>query len=139
MNEGSVTPFGAIRLRSLPGTLKRALDRLARHGRRAKEGHAPDPALGTLAASAIGEYAKAHRTLFERAERLVKKAERLRDSGTPSESANNRAERAREEVAAGLAALRASFATSAGAEGGHAFDEEVARRYPSLGLTDAHL
>ena len=63
---------------------------------------------------------------------------RLRESGTPSESANNRAERAKAEVEAGLAALRDSFAASAGAEGRRTFDHEVARRYPSLGLPGTH-
>jgi hypothetical protein len=41
--------------------------------------------------------------------RLGEKAEWLEKAGTPSESARNRAERVREEVVAGLAALRASF------------------------------
>ena len=128
-----------MRLRSLPAALRRVLDRLAGRGRRrGEEIPTPDPALGTLAASAIGDYAEAQRTLFERAERLGQKARRLRDSGTPSESANNRAERARREVEAGLAALRASFSASAGDEGGRAFDREVARRYPSLGLPGTH-
>ena len=130
-----------MRLRSLPGAVRRVLDRLAGRGRRRVEEEAApaDPALGTLAASAIGEYAEAHRALFERAERLGQKAKRLKDSGTPSESANNRAERARREVEAGLATLRDSFAASAGAEGARAFDLEVARRYPSLGLPGTHL
>ena len=89
------------------------------------------------AASAIREYADAHAALFERAERLMEKAERLERGGTPSESAHNRAERARREIEAGLAALRASFAASVGGrEGWRAFDREVERRYPAFRLTD---
>ena len=96
--------------------------------------------MSSLAASAIREYAEAHAGLFERAERLREKAERLKSSGTPSESATNRAERARRAVEAGLAALRASFVESAGAdEGGHAFDREVERRYPSFAFSGPDL
>lgn len=140
MSEGSLHPFGAIRLRSFPGAFKRALGRLAGRARRQKGVPAPDPALSSRAASAIGEYAEAHAGLFERAERLRAKAERLKSSGTPSESAANRAERARREVEAGLAALRASFVESAGAdEGGRAFDREVERRYPTFALSGPDL
>src|SRR5215212_5326867 len=105
MNEESLPPFAAVALRSFPGALKRALNRL--FGRRRGDGAEAmdDPALRSRAASTICEYADAHATLFERAERLKEKAERLERSGTPSESARNRAERARREVEAGLAAL----------------------------------
>ena len=48
----------------------------------------------------------------------------------PSESARNRAERARREVEAGLAALRASFA--GGRDEHRAFDREVTLRYPAF-------
>ena len=73
-------------------------------------------------------------SLFERAERLSGKALRLEEAGTPSESADNRAARAREEVEGGLAALRASFVATEGDGSGEAFDWEVGRRYPALGL-----
>ena len=87
------------------------------------------------AASAIREYAGEHAALFERAERLQEKADRLERAGIPSESAANRAERARMEVEAGLLALRASFASSAeGSAGERAFDHEVERLYPTLGF-----
>ena len=67
---------------------------------------------------------------------MREKAERLEKGGTPSESARNRAERARREVEAGLAALRASFAASVGGrEGRRAFDREVERRYPAFRLS----
>ena len=128
MNQESLPFFAHLALRSFPGTLKRALGRLFKR-RRGQE----DPTLRSRAASAIREYAEAHATLFERAERLREKAERLERAGTPSESARNRAERARREVEAGLAALRASFAASAGGSEGHrAFDREVTLRYPAF-------
>jgi hypothetical protein len=86
------------------------------------------------AASAIREYAREHAALFERAQRLREKAERLERAGTPSESAANRAERARMEIEAGLLVLRASFASSVGGSAGErAFDHEVERLYPTLG------
>ena len=89
-------------------------------------------ALVSRAASAIREYA----ALFERAERLREKADRLERAGIPSESAANRAERARVEVEAGLLALRARFASSAGGiAGARAFDHEVDRLYPTLGVS----
>jgi ferric-dicitrate binding protein FerR (iron transport regulator) len=93
--------------------------------------------LRSRAASIIQEYADAHAALFERADRLKEKVERLEKDGTPSESARNRAERARREIEAGLAALRASFAASVGGrEGWHAFDREVERRYPAFRFSD---
>jgi hypothetical protein len=91
-------------------------------------------ALISRAASAIREYASEHAALFERAERLREKADRLERAGIPSESATNRAERARMEVETGLLALRASFASSVGESvGERAFDHEVERLYPMLG------
>ena len=99
-------------------------------GRRKAES-APDLAMASQAASAIREYARDHASLFEREERLRAKAERLAKAGTPSESANNRAERARMEIEAGLLALRERFAPSAG-ERRRAFDHEAGRLYPRL-------
>ncbi|MEJ7815609.1 MAG: hypothetical protein WKF53_10585 [Rubrobacter sp.] len=124
--------MGTIRLRSFPGVARRAIGRL--FGRR-KKAPTPDMALISRAASAIREYASEHAALFERAERLREKADRLERAGIPSESATNRAERARMEVKAGLLALRASFASSAGGSvGERAFDHEVERLYPTLGV-----
>jgi hypothetical protein len=132
MNEESLPFFARPALRSLPGALKRVLNRL--RVRRAGDADAAvDPTLRSRAASEIREYAHRHAALFERAERLREKAERLDRAGTPSESARNRAERARGEVEAALAALRASFAASTGSEGRRAFDREVALRYPAFG------
>jgi hypothetical protein len=128
MSESSLPLLGALRLRSFPGIARRTLGRL--FGRRKR---APDEALIPLAASAIREYAGEHAALFERAERLRERADRLEREGIPSESAANRAERARMEVEAGLRALRASFASSVGGSAGErAFDHEVERLYPTL-------
>jgi hypothetical protein len=130
MSESSLPLLNALRLSSFPGDARRVLGRLL--GRRKKE---PDLALISLAASAIREYAGKHAAVFERAERLQEKADRLEKAGIPSESAANRAERARKEVEAGLLALRASFASSVGGSAGErAFDHEVERLYPTLGV-----
>jgi hypothetical protein len=94
-----------------------------------------DAGLHSEAASAIQGYAEAHAALFERAARLRERAERLEREGTPSESARNRAERARREVVEGLAALRASFADG-DRERVRAFDREAGLRYPAFAVTD---
>jgi hypothetical protein len=130
MSEISLPLLRTLRLRSFPGVAGRVLGGL--FGRR-KGDPAPDVALASQAASAIREYARDHAALFEREERLRAKAERLEDAGIPSESANNRAERARMEVEAGLLALREIFAPSVG-ERRRAFDHEVGRLYPALGI-----
>ena len=104
-------------------------------GRRKAES-TPDLAVASQAASAIKEYAREQAALFEREERLRAKAERLAKAGTPSESANNRAERARTEIEAGLLALRERFAPSAG-ERRLVFDHEAGRLYPSLAVPSA--
>lgn len=135
MSEGSLPPFGIPGPRSTPGALKRVLGRfLGRPRPDAPETAAPDPAVASRAGTAIGRHAGEHATLFERAERLAVKAGRLQEAGTPSESANNRAARARGEVEAGLAALRDAFVASEGEEGARAFDREVDRRFPAFGL-----
>jgi hypothetical protein len=103
---------------------------------RGKTKSAPDLAVASQAASAIKEYAREQAALFEREERLRAKAERLAKAGTPSESANNRAERARTEIEAGLLALRERFAPSAG-ERRLVFDHEAGRLYPSLAVPSA--
>jgi hypothetical protein len=138
MNEGSLPSFATVALRSLPGAVERKLGRLFGRLRRQKGGSAlENRALRSRAASVVKEYADAHATLFERAERLRQKADRLEKDGTPSESAHNRAERAKREIEVGLAALRASFAASVGGrDGGRAFDREVERRYPTFRLSN---
>ena len=132
MSESSLPLLDALRLRSFPEGARRVLARLL--GRRKKESTL-DLALISLAASAIRDYASNHAALFERAERLREKADRLEKAGIPSESAANRAERARKEVEAGLLALRASFVSSVGGSARErAFDHEVERMYPTLGV-----
>ena len=74
----------------------------------------------------IRDYLRSQAPNLERAERLGERAERLEKEGIPSESARNRAERAREEVKAGLAALRGRFVRAAGSkDGARAFDRVV--------------
>jgi hypothetical protein len=131
MSESSLPLLGSLRIRSFPGVARRALGRL--FGRQRRGEREPDPVLISRAASAIREYARDHAALFERAERLRAKANRLERDGIPSESAANRAERARREVETGLLALRASFAE--GRAGERAFDHEVERMYPTLGTS----
>ncbi len=100
----------------------------------------PDPELRSRAAAAIRDHEHAHATLFDRAERRRGRAERLEKEGTPSESAQNRARRAENEVFSILAGLRASFAASAGdARGKIAFDQEIKIRYPGLRTPETSL
>ncbi|MCL6438331.1 MAG: hypothetical protein K6T51_06955 [Rubrobacteraceae bacterium] len=82
---------------------------------------------------AISELHERNAAVFERALRLSERAERLERSGTPSESACNRAARAREDALEALFELRTTF--SAGVpEKARAFDEEARRIYPFLEL-----
>ncbi len=116
------------------GTLGRILDRKRRRKTPQRTDPRPDPALLAVASSALTGYAETHATLIERAERLEEKSSRLETSGTPSESARNRADRAWEEVEAGLADLRENFAANgSAAERLRAFDLEAQNRYPMLG------
>jgi hypothetical protein len=128
MSEISLPLLRTLRLRSFPKVVGRVIGRV--FGRRRAES-APELAMASQAASAIKEYASEHAALFEREERLRAKAERLAQAGTPSESANNRAERARTEIEAGLLALRERFAPSAGKRR-RVFDHEAGRLYPRL-------
>lgn len=129
MSEISLPLLGTLRLRSFPKAAGRVLGRFFAR----REAEPVSSELAAQAASAIVEYARDHAALIERAERLRAKADRLERAGTPSESAANRAERARAEVEAGFFALRDSFAASA-AERRRAFDREVGRLYPALGI-----
>jgi hypothetical protein len=131
MSEISLPLLRTLRLRSFPGAAGRVLGKF--FGLRRMD-RAPDVALVSQAASTISEYARDHAALFEREERMRAKAERLESAGIPSESANNRAERARMEIEAGLLALRERFAPSAG-ERRRAFDHEAGRLYPALGIS----
>ncbi|MDQ4063502.1 MAG: hypothetical protein M3122_06355 [Actinomycetota bacterium] len=82
----------------------------------------------------LHEYLSAHAANLERALRLGEKAERLEEAGTPSESVRNRAERARGEVVAGLATLRASFIKAPSErEGAYAaFDRALGTQCPAF-------
>ena len=74
----------------------------------------------------VRDYLRSQATNLERAERLGERAERLEKAGIPSESARNRAERAREEVMAGLSMLRRRFVdATGGGDGARAFDRVV--------------
>lgn len=124
-------------MRALPEKIKRKVGRL--FGRKAGEGGdhslAPtaSPELRGRAAKDIREYAEENEVLFNRASRFEEKVERLQSSdGTTSESAQRRAERAREEIQAGLSDLRSSFASTHGDEGRLAFDTELETLYPRL-------
>jgi hypothetical protein len=144
MSESSLPPFGSARNpRALPRLAKtRARSRVAaalsklrgltRRRERSGTEDAPDP-LENRAARVVREYLDAHAEIVERAARLQEKAGRLEREGTPSESARNRAERARGEVAAGLVALRARFVEAVGREGARAFDRVVAMLAPAYG------
>ena len=91
------------------------------------------PALESRAARTVREYLAAHAADLERAARLREKAERLEKASTPSESVRNQAERAREEVVAGLTALRASFVESTGGrDEALAFDRVVKLLCPAF-------
>jgi hypothetical protein len=94
-----------------------------------------ESALESRATRVIREYLDAHTANLERAARLEKKAERLEKAGIPSESARNRAERARGEVVAGLTSLRTSFIEATGGlEGAYAFDRVVELMCPTFAL-----
>ena len=152
MSESSLPPFEpARRFRALPklaGALARspiaALERLralarGRRRRARRPVEAPDP-LKARAERLVREYLDAHAENLERAARLEEKAGRLERAGTPSESARNRAARARGEVVAGLAAVRARFVEAVGREGARAFDlvvELVCPAYVPPGAPDA--
>ena len=100
---------------------------------------AADP-LKARAERLVREYLDAHAENLERAARLEEKAGRLERAGTPSESARNRAARARGEVVAGLAAVRARFVEAVGREGARAFDlvvELLCPAYVPPGAPDA--
>ncbi|ABG05357.1 hypothetical protein Rxyl_2430 [Rubrobacter xylanophilus DSM 9941] len=127
MSEGSIPPPHPGALRLVPSALRRRLAGLLARLRRRE----PAPELRARAASALARYARTNADLLDRAARLAARAERLEREGTPSESVRNRAERARREIEAGLAALRDSFAAS-GREALEAFELELERVDPAL-------
>jgi len=135
MSESSLPPFGRTGFRLFLRTLRRprlkeALERLS--ARRRDSGAVRAPDLEARAERTLREHLGAHAESFERAVRLGEKAERLQEDGTPSESARNRAERARAEVETGLAALRASFVRATEKKGGRVFDRVLEQRCPAF-------
>ena len=139
MSERSIPPFRS--LSSPAAVFKQTLGRLFKNRKHAdappeeKPGVSAASRLETLAADAIGEHAEVHSALFERAFRMVERSERLKREGTPSESAENRAGRAKEEVRDSLSNLRSSFVADVGPEGRFAFDRELERRFPVFRLS----
>lgn len=128
MSESSLPLFGPTKvlLRTFrPTRLRRVFGRLPLGKRRDAVSTGEDPTLESRTLRFVREYLDAHATNLERAVRLEEKAGRLEKAGIPSESARNRAERARGEVVPGLAALRASFVEATGYEGARAFDRAV--------------
>ncbi len=97
-----------------------------------KESPAPDGAAEDRAAAAAEAYMRSNATNVERAARFAEQAGRLESEGTPSDSARNRAERAKEEVSGGLADLRASLVVGGDAEAAAALDRVVGRLYPAF-------
>lgn len=72
-------------------------------------------------------------TNVDRALRLRDRADRLEREGIPSDSAHNRASRAREEIVGGLAGLRLSLGQSGEPGAARALDLEVTRMSLEIG------
>ena len=125
MSESSLPLFASLRSRT-NAAFARLFDRVKASGgatEEARDGEAAAiPVLESRAAGMIRDYLRSQATNLERAERLGERAERLEKAGIPSESARNRAERAREEVMAGLSMLRRRFVEAAADDGASAFD-----------------
>ena len=144
MSESSLPPFGPARKPRALGAmnpavlLRRLRARLGglrkRRGKTGNVGAGQHPELESRARGLIREYLEAQAANLERAQRLVMKATRLEEAGTPSESASNRAERARREVYSGLAALRERFikASRQTVESAQAFDRMVEAVCPAF-------
>lgn len=84
------------------------------------------------AVSALREHLAENATTVERAARMRDQADRLEREGTPSDSARNRAERAREEVARGVARLRRSLFAAGDEESARALDAETTKLDPPI-------
>jgi hypothetical protein len=124
-------------LRALrPSCLNGALGRLRLRRRRGDEEDSRRArVLESRAVQSIRAYLDAHAASFERAVRLGEKAERLEEAEIPSESARNRAERARDEVLLEIDVLRVSFVEAPGErEGTRAFDRAVELLCPAFGI-----
>lgn len=84
------------------------------------------------AAKALEEYLRHNATNLDRAARMRDQADRLDREGTPSDSARNRADRAREEVADGISRLRRAMISSGDEESARALDLEVLKIDPPI-------
>ncbi|WP_152670536.1 hypothetical protein [Rubrobacter aplysinae] len=84
------------------------------------------------AVAALREFLEQNATSVERAARKRDQAERLEIQGIPSDSARNRAGRAREEIVDGLLRLRRSLVASDEAGAARALDLEVGKIYPPV-------
>ena len=84
------------------------------------------------AAKALDEQLRRDATNLDRAARMRDQAERLDKEGTPSDSARNRADRAREEVADGIARLRRAMISAGDEESARALDLEVLKIDPPI-------
>jgi hypothetical protein len=121
--------------------LKRVFEHLPFGKRQDAEPNGEQSVLESRAIRSVRDYLDAHAANLERAVRLEEKAERLEEAGIPSESARNRAERARGEIVPGLVARRASFVERTGHKGGHAFDGALKLLCPVFAsrlLSDEH-
>ena len=138
MSESSLLPFGPAKvlfiLKALQSThFKEALRGLYT-GRRRGLGNTQKPA-ESRAIRCVHKYLDAHAASVERAVRLEAKAERLERAGIPSESARQRAERARGEVVSEVTSLHATFAETTGErEGTVAFGRAVKLLCPAFAL-----
>ncbi len=92
-----------------------------------------DEGLLSRASQEILAYTRENQPLLDRAERYGSRSRRLLEDGTESETAANKAERAWDELMAGLAALRVSFMDRNGEDrerAGAAFDHESRNIFP---------
>lgn len=84
------------------------------------------------AAKVLSEHLRKNATNLDRAARMRDQAERLEREGIPSDSARNRAARAREDVAEGIARLRRAMISSGEEEPARALDLEVLKLDPPI-------
>lgn len=84
------------------------------------------------AAKALEDHLRQNATSLDRAVRMRDQAERLDREGTPSDSARNRADRAREELADGIARLRRAMISSGEEESARALDLQAMKIDPPI-------
>lgn len=152
MNDESITSSISSGLRSLGGKLRNSVFGLLKKSKGTDDEKAAgetkyereaapgtparlDAGLISKASQEILAYVRQNQPLLDRAERYGNRAERLSESGATSESASNKAERARQEILAGLAALRESFVERNGSnteKAAAAFDHESRNALPDL-------